>query len=78
MKTIQHRLTSSSSKNENKAENVAKRFSSLMQHGKTNQALKLLSESSTNDLLKLSDETMNQLKHPAGEPSRRIYVTWSY
>ena len=56
VKTIQNRLTSSSSKNKNKAENVTITFSTLMQHGKLNQALKLLSEDSfyqPNGMLKL-------------------------
>ena len=50
-----------------------------MQHGKINQALKLLSESSTNDLLKLSDESINQLllKHPAGEPLHEEFMLHS-
>ena len=71
--TIQTRLTSSKSKEDN---NLPKKFASLMQHGKVNQALKLLSDASKSDILDLNDNTINTLliKHPPAAPIDEYFV----
>ena len=61
---------------ERKKENVAKKFSTFIQHGKINQALRLLSDISASEVLELSDTVMNQLiiKHPNAEPINDEFI----
>ena len=76
VKAIQNRLTNSNAKP--RTEDIRNKFSELMQHGKVNQALKLLSKEASNGLLELSEETMNILlqKHPSPEPLHEEFLLY--
>ena len=68
-KSIQDRLPSYTQSSKNQ-DDVNKKFTNLMKHGKINAALNLLSEITSDGVLPLNETTMQQLeiKHPPASP----------
>ena len=74
-KCLQSRLTAPTG-TQNDEENVVKKFRTHMLRGNVNAALRLLSNTGKSGLLKMDEDTIEQLheKHPEGQPKNNIML----